>query len=300
MGRAAGADATRQAITPRGSGHILGTMSDNNGGDARSQVLLLIGGGVGLREAAKAHGVTDAQVEAWLDDPEFVGELERARAEAHALAQSKLLASAPASWIRQDKEPMQIAVPGAPMKCTARRSNGTTCNNWAVKGLAVCRNHGGASRTAKAAAQRRLAQHKVGQLMDRFMHAAEQDPLEALVTEVARSAVMVEALAALVSELDVDPEEGEAIYGADHLGDDRPHVLMRMLGDERDRKSRLAKMAIDAGVAERTVRVAERQAALFARVIAAVIDDPDLALDGGQRVRAREVAARELRLVESA
>lgn len=266
----------------------------------REAVLALVKGGASFDDACTARGVTAEERRQWLDDDGFLQEYEQARATAATLAQARMHQKAPATWIRgSSKEPMAVAVPGRPMKCSARRSNGMPCNAWAVMGMAVCRTHGGSSPQAKSAAKRRLAMHSVGSLMDRYMHAGDQDPLEALLTELARSAVMVETLAAAVIELEMEPEAGEAIYGPNHSGDAVPHVLVAMLNEERDRKARFAKMALDAGVEERRVRVAEKEAELIARVIKAVLDDPELGLAAPQRQLGYKAAARHLRLAQA-
>jgi len=42
------------------------------------------------------------------------------------------------------------------VRCRARRSNGTPCSAWAIRGGRVCHTHGGASPNARATAQERL------------------------------------------------------------------------------------------------------------------------------------------------
>jgi hypothetical protein len=71
-------------------------------------------------------------------------------------------------------------------------------------------------------------------------------------------------------------------------------VLLRMYDDERDRVARIAKAALDAGVAERQVRLAERVGAELAEVLGAVFDDAALALTQKQRARLPEVLRRHL------
>lgn len=44
-----------------------------------------------------------------------------------------------------------------PQHCHARRKDGADCGNWAMRGQGVCRMHGGSSRQARRAAERRLA-----------------------------------------------------------------------------------------------------------------------------------------------
>ena len=85
----------------------------------------------------------------------------------------------------------------------------------------------------------------------------------------------------------------QALYGPNHLGDGAPHVLVQMWNQERDRAARFAKLALDAGVVERQVRISEQQGAMLAKVIEATFFD--LELSEAQRARGRELAARHLR-----
>ena len=54
--------------------------------------------------------------------------------------------------------------------------------------------------------------------------------------------------------------------------------LTLLYGEERDRVAKVAKAWLDAGVAERQVRLAENYATMLAQVLQRVFDDHDLAL----------------------
>jgi hypothetical protein len=58
---------------------------------------------------------------------------------------------------------------------------------------------------------------------------------------------------------------------------------MRLWNDERDRVARIAKAALDAGVAERHVQLAERYGEQLATLLRAVLYDPALALTDAQQ-----------------
>jgi hypothetical protein len=77
---------------------------------------------------------------------------------------------------------------------------------------------------------------------------------------------------------------GEAIRG-----------LAKLEAEERDRCATMATKAVAAGLAERSVRIAEQQGALLASVIRAILDD--LGLSPEQQARVPEVVPRHLRAV---
>jgi hypothetical protein len=114
------------------------------------------------------------------------------------------------------------------------------------------------------------------------------DPLEILVHQLGRASGAAEALGRLVSEL-------EDIFGPNHVGEGVPHILVKMWNEERDRTARLAKMAMDAGVGEQQVRLAEKQGQMIVQVFTAMLDDPSLGLSPEQRAAFPNVAARHLR-----
>jgi hypothetical protein len=131
----------------------------------------------------------------------------------------------------------------------------------------------------------------------------ETDPLDALRSQVAESAGIVAFFRERLQQLKV-PEAGQsggldAIFGPDHTGDLGPHILLGLYNEERDRFAKLAKLALDAGIDEREVKVLERQGALFADLVRRLLDDPSLGLSAEQRQRGRQIAAGHLRLLEA-
>jgi hypothetical protein len=81
---------------------------------------------------------------------------------------------------------------------------------------------------------------------------------------------------------------GEAIRG-----------LAKLEADERDRCAGFAAKAVAAGLAERSVRLAEKQGAMIAEVLRAVLGDPALALSEEQRAAAPDTIRRHLTLLAS-
>lgn len=134
------------------------------------------------------------------------------------------------------------------------------------------------------------------------------DPFDALLGEVHEAAGNVAFLRQLVQQLDVhpsveistDPDENpltvkKGIYGPDMNGYESPHVLVKMYNEERDRLTRSSKMAIDCGIAERQVKVAERQAEIIASIILALCADPRLGLTQEKQIEARRIAGELMR-----
>jgi hypothetical protein len=69
-------------------------------------------------------------------------------------------------------------------------------------------------------------------------------------------------------------------------------VLLRMWDDERDRIARISKAALDVGVAEKQIRLAERYGEQLAGLLRAVFYDDALGLTEAQRSRLPDVLRR--------
>lgn len=187
-------------------------------------------------------------------------------------------------------------------RCTAKsKRSGHRCRRYPTRGASVCYYHGGAIPAVKAAAARRLARERLdgdlGKLLAELeMDAADRHPVAVLLDAVARASAMTEVLGSLLGGLRAAPDaEGNGgLYGPDHLGDGRPHVLVEMYAQWTDRAARAAKLALDAGVDERKVRIREAEARQMAGVLSAVFADTELGLTATQRNVAAEVAARHL------
>lgn len=150
-------------------------------------------------------------------------------------------------------------------------------------GAGHCKMHGGTSPNGAKHARREAAQ----QALAKLGVAIETDPQTALLGQVWEAMGNVAFLRGRVQELE------QAVSGRDHNGDGKPHVLVVMYGEERDRLAKICKLAIDAGIAERAIAIAEQQADAIVAVINRVLDS--LALDPDAREGAQKVAADALR-----
>ncbi len=195
--------------------------------------------------------------------------------------------------------------------CGAQKTDGSgTCRHragWGTDhvGYGQCRKHGGATRNGRRHGQKAAAQQAIhrleGQLTERLNAAAPNydNPIEGLLEVVARTGAMMRMCGDLVGQLapgrNRRDQDVEGLYGPDHLGDDTSHVLVDLYGTWSDRHAKACKAAVDAGVAEAYVRIAQRQGELIVKVIEGVLDD--LGVDRTPEVT--ESVGRHLRLVGS-
>jgi hypothetical protein len=211
-------------------------------------------------------------------------------------------------------------------RCTATaKRSGERCKRAAIVGGTVCSFHGGKPPQVRQAAEVRAARLAAHAQADRMVARAgvDADPTEHLLESLHRAAALVEVWGLIVATLDEAAERetagagklrGEIGYERDGDGFEvRPKDRMLVLNahglarvhpfyseyrDALEMRAKLAKLCIDAGVAERAVRVAESHAQLMADVFRRVYNDPELGLTDEQRERARVVTARHLRLIE--
>lgn len=123
---------------------------------------------------------------------------------------------------------------------------------------------------------------EVGALLEEIGVVAAH-PVEVLLDVVHQAHGMATLYGWLVAGLsphptDEDGKKVEALYGPDHLGDARPHALVELHRKWLDTAARSSKLAIEAGVAERQIRLAEAQAGQIAGVLKGVTGDVFAAL----------------------
>ena len=85
--------------------------------------------------------------------------------------------------------------PRDPRRCTAHNRAGAPCGKFAMRGQAVCRNHGGASPQAIAKAERMI---EIAELRIRGLAPRAVDELANLVTNATSEAVRLGAANSLV------------------------------------------------------------------------------------------------------
>ena len=195
-----------------------------------------------------------------------------------------------------------------PVKCKARKQDGTQCGAWPIRGAEVCRVHGGRAPQVKAAAARRLAAQAAEQAVRTLGLAVDVSPTEALLEEVRWTAGHVAWLRSRVQELAEEPthrrvsfdgededlletpgQRGALTWGTTKVktgGDDagttqeaKPSLWYELYARERAHLIRVCSEAIRAGVEERRVRLAEQQGDLLALAIRRILEAFGLADD---------------------
>lgn len=161
------------------------------------------------------------------------------------------------------------------------------------QGVGACKLHGGSTPSHEARARGVMLATSIGELIAECRpDAVDLDPVDGLLEVVAHTWAMRRALERMVDGLSLAgghafredgaaetedgtqlvgyvPVEPGALWGPDHKGDAKPHVLVTMLADWTDRHARACKLAIDAGIEQRRIELAEGQAQQLADVLRA-------------------------------
>jgi hypothetical protein len=148
-------------------------------------------------------------------------------------------------------------------------------------GTGRCWLHGGTSPHGEQLARREMAENVLASLgiPDRV------DPVASLL-EAVRVAAWREL--GLRQMLQVRP----TLFGPDHLGEGRPDVVAGMHAEALEQRAKISTMAINAGLDERIVRLAERQGEVIHRILTAALDAAGVS--GEARTKAEEAVIREL------
>jgi hypothetical protein len=174
----------------------------------------------------------------------------------------------------------------APQKrlCGAKNRQGNPCARpagWGTShaGAGLCKLHGGSSPGGVKAAARTMAQQE----WPEWAQAIEMNATDVLLQCVFRAAGLAAFFRMEVAHLEELPK-GEVAFA---LIQER---------EELDRAAKFSKMAIDAGVAERQVKLAERTGELIAAAMEDALADVDLPAD--QRGLLAAAFARRLQTLE--
>lgn len=202
------------------------------------------------------------------------------------------------------KSPGQVEVDGV-MRCGSALAKGGDgrCMNRAGAGTdhpgyGNCKWHGGSTPAGRKAGARQQVRAEIpvfGNPVD-----ASMGPEEILLGEVRRSAGVVYWMADQIAQWETDPEgekmsttgkNAQALLRVTDNGPTRA-AWLSIYGEERDRLVRHTKACLDAGIAERQVRITEDLAKTVAFTLGAIIRD--LGLTAEQRAVYPEVARRHL------
>lgn len=185
--------------------------------------------------------------------------------------------------------------------CSATTRAGHRCRKPPIAGGTVCRSHGGAAPQVQVAAKMRAAEQEAHREAARMVarDGVDVDPITHLLDSLHRAAALVEVWGQMAAAIDDRAElEAEQLRGTLSYREDKrlssPYELEvsshdRMLVLDRhgqasvhpyvvqyeralDRRAKFAKLAIDAGIAERQVRIAEKQGQQIAQAITHVFE----------------------------
>lgn len=179
------------------------------------------------------------------------------------------------------------------------------CGLPPVRGATVCHMHGGKAPTVKAKGERRVAEQKAAEAVKTYGLPLDVSPTDALLDEVRWTAGHVAWLRERVQEI----EQANLVWGKtktdEHLATEFPGVntteaavpnaFLDLYMKERAHLVRVCSDAIRCGIEERRVRLAEKQGALLADVIRAILSDLDLSPE--QQAKVATVVPRHLRAV---
>jgi hypothetical protein len=186
------------------------------------------------------------------------------------------------------RKPLRARTPAAGTKCGGTKRNKQACTLPAGyltdhPGFGNCCWHGGATDTGKAAA----AQDRAAGLIKFYGKPIDTDPISVLLDEVRRTAGHV---AFLGEKLANWPREQE-----DENGAITPALTgwLKLYQTERDHLVKVSKAALDAGVNERLVQIAEHQGMRLADTIETILNQ--LQLSPEQRAMVPDIVPHALR-----
>lgn len=174
-------------------------------------------------------------------------------------------------------------------RCTAKRSNGTPCSNYAMNGGLVCHAHGGLAKQVKAKYTESATEDRVRALLARVDVEPISDPLSEMAKIAGEAVAWKDAIRDRVNELTsvrYSTEGGEQL---------RAEVALFERAMDRCEKflTAMARLNID----ERLARISERQADIIIKAVTATLADRGLSTE--EQAEARRDVARRLRVASS-
>lgn len=154
-------------------------------------------------------------------------------------------------------------------RCLSHNNRGLPCGRWPIVGGTVCYKHGAAAPQVKAAAKRNQEAAIATRAVATFGLPRDIDPHSALLEEVHRTAGHVAWLSLVLA--DVEPNQLKQLDMTGRF--EKPSVWLEIYQAERAHYARVAKAAIDAGIEERRVKMAEAQGEQLGQVIRNVLAD---------------------------
>lgn len=156
-------------------------------------------------------------------------------------------------------------------------------------GVGYCRYHGGNAPGQRTQAAKRMAQYEGEQIALGMEH--DIDPAAALLWAVRMSAGMVEWLRQQSDKTEYGFTDRDKDAGPDKIALLRG-MWIELYGAERDRLAKTAKMAVDAGIAQRMVELEERQGRFVAEALGRTLQR--LGLTPAQQAQAPMLLREEL------
>lgn len=186
-------------------------------------------------------------------------------------------------------------------RCTRIKRDGARCRKSAIIGGTVCTHHGGGAPQVREAGRARARHARAERAVATYGLPVEVDPHDALLAEVHRTAGHVAWLGDIVQQLErdqlvwgvTDQTEKQATEypGIDTTRTASPNVWLELYHRERVHLVKVAKAAVDAGIDERRVQLAEAQGQAIVAVLRATLEDlgvevtPEVAQTVGRHLR---------------
>jgi hypothetical protein len=193
-------------------------------------------------------------------------------------------------------------------QCSAKaKGTGERCRRPPIAGGTVCRVHGGAAGSVKAAAAKRQAEAaaaaELGRAMVTLGLPVDVDPAKALLDEIAVTYGHVQWLRGKVQELGAEDlvwgrtqtDQGVGPQGPVDTATEKaaPNVWYQLYMTEREHLVKVSAAALRAGIEERRIKIAEDQGELVASVLQRILSALNLSPE--QWAEVPVIVPRELR-----